>query len=113
MSYNRPFTTRDNAPEDCVFNAEYPMVRWLESNGYDVSYTSGVDTDRRGAELLEHEAFLSVGHDEYWSGTAARERRGGARRRACTWRSSAATRSSGRPAGRTASTAPARRTGRW
>ena len=29
----------------------------------------GVDTDRRGAELLEHQAFLSVGHDEYWSGT--------------------------------------------
>ncbi|MBB3045283.1 N,N-dimethylformamidase beta subunit family domain-containing protein [Nocardioides soli] len=68
VSYNRPFTTRDNAPEDFVFNAEYPMVRWLESNGYDVSYSSGADTDRRGAELLEHEAFLSVGHDEYWSG---------------------------------------------
>ncbi len=69
VSYNRPFTTRGNAPEDWVFNAEYPMVRFLESNGYDVSYTTGVDTDRRGAELLEHEAFLSVGHDEYWSGT--------------------------------------------
>ncbi len=68
MSYNRPFTTRGYAPEDWIFNAEYPMVRWLERNGYDVSYTSGVDTARRGAELLEHEAFLSVGHDEYWSG---------------------------------------------
>ena len=56
------------APEDWVFNAEYPMVRWLERNGYDVSYSTGVDTDRRGAELLEHKAFLSVGHDEYWSG---------------------------------------------
>ncbi|WP_299924335.1 DUF4082 domain-containing protein [uncultured Nocardioides sp.] len=69
VSYNRPFTTRGNAPEDWVFNAEYPTVRFLEANGYDVSYSSGVDTDRRGAELLEHEAFLSVGHDEYWSGT--------------------------------------------
>ena len=68
VSYNRPFTTRGNAPEDWVFNSEYPMVRFLESNGYDVSYSTGVDTDRRGAELLEHEAFLSVGHDEYWSG---------------------------------------------
>ncbi len=68
VSYNRPFTTRGTGPEDFVFNAEYPMVRWLESNGYDVSYTSGADTDRRGAELLEHQAFLSVGHDEYWSG---------------------------------------------
>ena len=68
VSYNRPFTTRGNAPEDWVFNAEYPMVRFLEANGYDVSYTTGVDTDRRGAELLEHKVFLSVGHDEYWSG---------------------------------------------
>ena len=38
VSYNRPFTTRGTGPEDFVFNAEYPMVRWLEANGYDVSY---------------------------------------------------------------------------
>ena len=63
-----------------MFNAEYPMIRWLERNGYDVSYTTGVDTDRRGALIRNHRVFLSVGHDEYWSGDAARERRGGARR---------------------------------
>ena len=68
VCYNRPFTTRGDAGEDWVFNTEYPMVRWLERNGYDVSYSTGVDTDRLGAELLEHKAFLSVGHDEYWSG---------------------------------------------
>ena len=68
VSYNRPFTTRGYAPEDWVFNAEYPMVRWLERNGYDMSYTTGVDADRLPAELLEHKTFLSVGHDEYWSG---------------------------------------------
>jgi hypothetical protein len=68
VSYNRPFSTRGNAPEDFVFNAEYPMVRFLEANGYDVSYFSGVDTDRRGGLLTNHRAFLSVGHDEYWSG---------------------------------------------
>ena len=64
-----------------MFNAEYPMVRWLERNGYDMSYTTGVDADRLPGELLEHETFLSVGHDEYWSGDAARQRGGGARRR--------------------------------
>jgi hypothetical protein len=68
VSYNRPFTTRGPTPEDWVFNAEFPMLRFLERNGYDVSYTTGVDSDRRGAEIPEHEAFLSVGHDEYWSG---------------------------------------------
>ena len=45
------------------------MIRWMEANGYDVSYAAGVDTDRRGsAALLTHQVFLSVGHDEYWSG---------------------------------------------
>jgi len=68
VSYNRPFTTRGTSNEDWVFNSEYPMVRWLERNGYGVSYFTGVDTDRSGPELREHRAFLSVGHDEYWSG---------------------------------------------
>ena len=81
VSYNRPFTTRGDAPEDWLFNAEYPMLRWLERNGYDVSYFTGVDSDRLGGELLEHEAFLSVGHDEYWSADAARQRRSCPRRR--------------------------------
>ncbi|WP_240197714.1 DUF4082 domain-containing protein [Nonomuraea lactucae] len=71
VSYNRPFRTRgtttSDAPETFFFSAEYPMVRWLEANGYDVSYFSGVDTVSRGQELLEHRTFLSVGHDEYWS----------------------------------------------
>lgn len=69
VSYNRPFNTRvvDNG-QDWLFNAEYPMVRWLESNGYDVSYSTGVDSDRRGGLIQNHRVFLSVGHDEYWSG---------------------------------------------
>lgn len=71
VSYNRPVTTRGTGAEDAAFNAEYPMVRWLESNGYDVSYISGVDSDRSGTTILtptKHKVFLSVGHDEYWSG---------------------------------------------
>lgn len=72
VSYNRPFTTRccdfpNGAIVSWFFGAQYPMVRWLEANGYDVSYTTCVDSDRRGAEILEHDVFLSVGHDEYWS----------------------------------------------
>ena len=88
------------------------MVRWLERNGYDVSYFTGVDADRRGAEILNHKAFLSVGHDEYWSGgSGPTSRRRGPP--ASTSRSSAATRSSGRPAGSPASTARAPTTARW
>jgi hypothetical protein len=69
VSYNRPFATRVvDGGEDWIFNAEYPMVRWLERNGYDVSYESGVDTDRYPALLRQHKVFMSTGHDEYWSG---------------------------------------------
>ncbi len=68
-SYNRPFNTRGvDGGQDWVFNAEYPMIRWLESNGYDVTYISGVDTDRSLNLLTSRRSFISVGHDEYWSG---------------------------------------------
>ena len=68
VSYNRPFNTRSvDDGQDWLFNAEYPMLRWLEANGYDVSYTSGVDSDRNGALIQNHKVFMSNGHDEYWS----------------------------------------------
>lgn len=70
VSYNRPFDTRGTSPwgRDFVFANEYPMIRFLERNGYDVSYSTDVDSDRRGGLIKNHKAFLSVGHDEYWSG---------------------------------------------
>ncbi|TQJ30588.1 Ig-like domain-containing protein [Microbacterium sp. SLBN-146] len=69
ISYNRPFATRGHeSGRDFYFSSEYATVRFLERNGYDMSYIAGVDTDRRGGELLNHNVFLSVGHDEYWSG---------------------------------------------
>ncbi|QSJ15235.1 DUF4082 domain-containing protein [Nostoc sp. UHCC 0702] len=68
VSYNRPFNTRVvDSGQDWLFNAEYPMVRWLEANGYNVSYFTGVDSDRRGNLIRNHKVFLSVAHDEYWS----------------------------------------------
>ena len=78
VSYNRPIQTRfESTPGnpsgpgqavDFLFDSEYPTIRFLEANGYDVSYFSGIDSDRLGSEIREHKTFLSVGHDEYWSG---------------------------------------------
>jgi hypothetical protein len=78
VSYNRPFATRDGigtaaGPQDFVFGAEISAIRWLEANGYDVSYMAGVDVDRldltgKDAQLTKYKTYLSVGHDEYWSG---------------------------------------------
>jgi hypothetical protein len=41
----------------------------MEQQGYDVSYLSNVDTHADAAGLLRGRAWLSVGHDEYWSQT--------------------------------------------
>ena len=69
ISYNRPVVTRGDVDgRDAYFASEYAMVRFLEQNGYDTTYISGVDTDRHGSLLTNHKVFLSVGHDEYWSG---------------------------------------------
>jgi len=70
VSYNRPLYTRAvDGGQDGFFNAEVAMLRWLEANGYHVTYQSGVDTHRYGARPNQHRVFASVGHDEYWSAT--------------------------------------------
>ena len=66
VSYNRPYTGGDG-DENFIFNAEYPMLRFLERNGYDLSYSTDVDSARRGHLIKNHKVFMAVGHDEYWS----------------------------------------------
>lgn len=68
-SLNRPLNTRHVRPVNAYLGSEYPIDRFLEANGYDVTYMAGVDTDRYGARLLfpRHKVFISQGHDEYWS----------------------------------------------
>jgi hypothetical protein len=46
---------------------EWDMMAYLEQQGYDVTYSTDVDTHTSPAQLLQHKVFLSVGHDEYWS----------------------------------------------
>jgi hypothetical protein len=69
-SFDRPYDIRHGLGTGNFLNNggwEYNMVRWLERNGYDVTYCTDIDTHRDAALLLRHKAFLSVGHDEYWS----------------------------------------------
>src|SRR5262245_13665183 len=51
VSYNRPFNDRGSSGglggSSWVFYGEYPMVRWLEANGYNVSYFTGRSEERR------------------------------------------------------------------
>jgi hypothetical protein len=64
VSFDRPYAG-DGAGQ--FLDWEIDFVRWLERSGYDVGYTTDVDTHADGARLLTSRAFLSVGHDEYWS----------------------------------------------
>jgi Domain of unknown function (DUF4082)/Bacterial Ig domain/Carboxypeptidase regulatory-like domain len=70
VSYNRPFFTRNFGIESdtFVFGAEFAMIQWLEQNGYDVTYFTGVDAARNGALIKNHKVYMDTGHDEYWSG---------------------------------------------
>lgn len=46
---------------------EYNMIRWLEKEGHDVTYCTNIDVHRDPQLLLSRRAFISVGHDEYWT----------------------------------------------
>ena len=46
---------------------DYPMVRWLEKNGYDINYCTNIDIHTSLDILKRNTLFLSQGHDEYWS----------------------------------------------
>jgi hypothetical protein len=67
VSFDRPFQPLHSQGAGDYLKWEYPAVRWIESHGYDVTYTTDVDTDTNVNPLTNHKGFLSVGHDEYWS----------------------------------------------
>lgn len=46
---------------------EFPLAYWMESQGYDVTYVSNLDTHRDPDGLKRAKGFLSVGHDEYYT----------------------------------------------
>ena len=64
VSFDRPYA-RDGS--GLFFSWDFATIQFLEREGYDVVYSTSVDTHADGAELLNHKAFLSLGHDEYWS----------------------------------------------
>ena len=69
VSYNRPFdgTLPGDGGRSYLFYAEYQMLRFVERNGYDVTYTSQADVARDAVELRNHRLLVSSAHDEYWS----------------------------------------------
>jgi hypothetical protein len=63
VSFDRPYDPKTQN----FWDYELPLVHFLEEHGYDVSYTTDVDTDRDPGELLRHRLVIVAGHDEYWT----------------------------------------------
>jgi hypothetical protein len=85
VSFNRPYAMGDQsisapavgsgeflitvqpATQGSPAGWEFSFVRFLEREGYDVAYSTDVDTAEDPAALPNHKALLVVGHDEYWT----------------------------------------------
>ena len=63
VSFDRPFGDMAQTP----MWWEIQLVRFLEREGYDVSYQTDLDTNTDPGSLLRHRAVLDAGHDEYWT----------------------------------------------
>src|SRR6266568_2354397 len=65
VSFDRPY--QDDGTGDFLFLGENNFVRWMEKSGYDVTYSTTVDTHTNGSNLLNYRGLLAAGHNEYWS----------------------------------------------
>ncbi len=68
VSFDRPYM--DQGSEDGAGNLmdwDFPLIRWMESQGYNTDYVTDVDLETNPALLLNHRVFVNTGHDEYYS----------------------------------------------
>ena len=68
VSFNRPYQGYGSGD---LYNDwsgwELNTLRFLEREGYDVSYCTNIDNHANSNLFARCRSFLSVGHDEYWS----------------------------------------------
>lgn len=89
VSFNRPYAMNAQNPAAAFgmgagelltnlqpHGAHYPvsnaawdvnMLRWLEREGFDATYCTNLDTHARAPSRARCKAFVSIGHDEYWT----------------------------------------------
>ena len=68
VSFDRPYM--DQGSEDGAGNFmvwDYPMIHWMESQGYNITYVTDVDLDNNPNLFNGHKVFVNTGHDEYVS----------------------------------------------
>ncbi len=68
VSFDRPYADQWGAGQLFYRDfSEQKFIFHLEQMGYDVTYSTDVDTHANPARLLTVRGFLAVGHGEYWS----------------------------------------------
>jgi hypothetical protein len=65
VTFDRPYAENNGMGQFLRF--DFPLVRFLEKNGYNVSYITDVDLHEDENILNGFKVFISSGHDEYWS----------------------------------------------
>jgi hypothetical protein len=65
VSFDRPYLQTRGAPE--FLDRARPLISLAEKKGFDVTYWTDNDLDRRPRLLRHHRALITLGHDEYWS----------------------------------------------
>ncbi len=66
VSFERPYVN-DYNDANWFLKADFPMIAWMEREGYDVDYTESTSVDSNPGQLLNHKTLVFSGHDEYWS----------------------------------------------
>lgn len=65
VSLHRPFRQYDGA--GYFLEWEYPMVRFLEKNNYQLDYATDIDIHNNPELVQKYALVVIVGHDEYWT----------------------------------------------
>jgi hypothetical protein len=64
VSFDRPYNG-DGSNDYLV--SEYPMVRFMEEEGLDLTYCTDICVSEHPAFLLQHRALVGLDHDETWT----------------------------------------------
>lgn len=67
VSFDRPYAASFGQGAADFLAEEYPLVRFVEEHGLDVTYGTDITTAQDPGGLLQHKAYLSLGHDEQWT----------------------------------------------
>lgn len=65
VSFDRPMATGQGATD--FLGDEYPLVRFMEEHGLDAAYVTDVTVSEHPSIVLQHKAYISLGHDETWT----------------------------------------------